>query len=282
MPAQAERRRDDASKVLQEFSSQDQTASGLAKSRSIRQELQERFQERLRGYAGWLVLQPQFQADAAVTFRRHAAVIDAAERTLSAGGYPLEGTQLAYLGAKTALCKHWMLDAVTANSVPDPTWPGIRPEPSRDDLEEELGVSMFIPWPLLVDTDLKVREVIDFQQARRNLDYLAPWFGKKQWGVERLARLLDLYVYGDLALSRRYGARLGGQQENIDEAFASYWRQTSQRGNSDGVETVRKTRQFMQRELRKVATAVKKAVELYEATGQRPPRNGYTKYDEQS
>ena len=92
------------------------------------------------------------------------------------------------------------------------------------------------------------------------LNHLDDWFevSAKKWGFDRYAKLLELYVYRDLALMRRYPSRLSGKTELLDQAFSAYWG-----GAADvpedalrGVESVRKLRLHMERRLRECTTAV--------------------------
>ena len=122
----------------------------------------------------------------------------------------------------------------------------------RSDIEEA-GLHIFVPNYLLRDRNLSIYEIAELQNGPTNIAHLDGWLEHRSahWGYERYAQMLDLYVYLELAIRRRYGERLKGQIGRLDEAFTGFWLESK-----DGIqvlarkESTAKTRQELQRRLK--------------------------------
>jgi hypothetical protein len=127
-------------------------------------------------------------------------------------------------------------------------------DPSFYDLRRvhEAGLTLFLPWYLSREKDLKLREVCEQQAILMRPSHLAGWLERtKHFGHERSAVMLNLYVYLELALKARYGDRIRGNTQALDYALGHFLVACSLGGDVDlsSEESIRKIRQEMQRRL---------------------------------
>ncbi len=189
-----------------------------------------RIQLRLKGYVGWLVTHPAYVVDACQFSTRHGSLLTRAAtmptrhrlRVLPPSG-PAALRQLD-MDAMTLMNK-WALDGLTDTILPIPCQPGFL---VRDKIPQNgiasTGVSLHVPWPLLADQNFTLREIVSYHSLRVNLQHLDEWMkGERNWSFNRYARLLDLYVYRELALSQRYSAQMNGHVEAVNRAFGGFW-----------------------------------------------------------
>jgi len=261
------------------WDSQDLTTEALSAEAKLRKESRHHVHRRLKGYAGWLVISPRFRVDLHQMLERHGPIVERCEAFIATRVEDtkpfLVGEPFAYRGSKQSLAERWMLDEMTANLIPEPVQPGYWAEDAvATPGSEAKGATVFIPWPLLADKDLKLSDILQGQKARRNMDHIQQWIdGDKEWGYDRLGRLLDLYVYCELAIRRRYGSRLKNRQAKLDEAFAAYWNPDHKKDAFLKVDSVSKLRQKLKRGLEESTREIELA-----ATS--PPRRiGATKFD---
>jgi hypothetical protein len=122
----------------------------------------------------------------------------------------------------------------------------------RSDIEEA-GLHIFVPNYLLRDRNLSVYEIAELQNGPADIAHLDGWLEDRlnHWGYERYAQMLDLYVYLELALKRRYGQRLKGKTGKLDEAFTRFWLEPKNDLQVHArIESTAKTRQELQRRLK--------------------------------
>lgn len=189
-----------------------------------------RIQLRLKGYVGWLVTHPAYVIDACLLSIRHgpslnrpAAMPTRHQLRQSPPHGPAAQRQLE-MDAMTLMNK-WALDGLTTTNLPIPCQPGflVRDEIPQNGIAST-GVSLHVPWPLLADQNFTLREIAGYHGLRVNLQHLDEWMkGERNWGFGRYARLLDLYLYRELALSKRYSERMNGHVEAVNRAFGAFW-----------------------------------------------------------
>ena len=157
--------------------------------------------------------------------------------------------------------QRWGLERFCTWDLPVPAAPALATFNQLGAASLSTGMSLFVPWYLLRHRSLTIYDLADLNCFGTPLDHLDDWFegSAKKWGFDRYAKLLELYVYRDLALMRRYPSRLTGKTEVLDQAFSAYWSGTADAPEDSlkGVESVRKLRLHMDRRLRECATAVK-------------------------
>ena len=116
----------------------------------------------------------------------------------------------------------------------------------------EAGFMVFVPWYLFRDNDLKLRELAQHKLAFHAPHHLNEWLSgePRQFGFDRFAKMLEIYVYLELALRSRYGDRL--KTEEMDHAFGSFLYGQGRQNWSGrvGVDNVKKIRQKMNQRLR--------------------------------
>ncbi len=109
------------------------------------------------------------------------------------------------------------------------------------------GITVFVPWYMFRDQELKLRDIADQQMLLHQPNELNRWLQREDanWGYERYQHMLKLFVWLELALRRRYPNQLVGKQERLDHAFAACLYGSAVK-NAD---SVKKLRQEMQRRL---------------------------------
>ena len=216
-----------------------------------------RAEDRQLGYLGWLVTNPGF--------RKHRDVFRATweAKIREEGGFP--EVPISLFGDAPAgtpkrerpfksdymqFFKHWALQLMAAWELPIP----MRPEmmgPSLYHLPSvgEAGILLFVPWYLLRDKDVGLREAALHQQFLLGPPQLDEWMSgqPKQWGYERYGLMFRLYVHLELGLKQRYRQQLQRQAGKVDHALARFLKPEQESFVS--AETIRKVRQEMNRRL---------------------------------
>ena len=121
--------------------------------------------------------------------------------------------------------QHWGLERLVSWELPVPLKPELV-QPSLYHLTDlvSAGVLVFAPWYLLRDKTINLHVLANRKSVLSSTSHLKQWLGRKtdQWGHDRYARMLKLYVYLELALKARYGDRLRRQLDALDGAFAGF------------------------------------------------------------
>lgn len=222
----------------------------------------ERLEERQWGYIGWLVTDARFRRTRDQLRTRWATTIE------NRGRFP--EIPRSWLGERPpavpeserelyddfhSFYRNWGLDRLVTWELPIPMTAGLNQSslyfsPSVTDA----GCMMFVPWYLFRDRDLKLREVAEHQREFHAPKHLQDWLsGKPQkWGFDRFAKMLQLYMYLELALKSRYSERLRGCTEPLQYALGGFLYQEERTSSTGftGFENVKKIRQEMNRRLR--------------------------------
>ena len=232
-----------------------------------RDSILQRFAERNCAYAGWLVTHPQFRMETA-ELKRAWNLRASLRGTLPDADLfrkPAPRVAMSELSPTAAVRGHVKRFFKRWNVVRFDTWELPVPisavflsddELPRNELKSN-GISVFIPWSTTIDKDLRLDDVINYHRSRHDLRHLDGWLigiKRKKWGVARTAKLMQLYVYFELALKRRYPSRVEGHLDSIDRVFRAYWNDVPT--NSHAVadpEAERKIRQELGKRLREVA-----------------------------
>jgi hypothetical protein len=193
----------------------------------------EAIRQRLLGYAGWLVTHPLYQEDLLRLRTHHAPLMQSAQKIPNRdrlNALPLSSDapsddERRFCFQASALLDRWALEGWTTLRLPEPHSPGLF---VGDRIPANgispVGVSMFLPWPLLSDHHFQFENLIQFYRSRINLSHLQEWLiGVEEWGHDRFAKIYETYVYRQLALETRYGQRLNRQTTRLNRAFAAYW-----------------------------------------------------------
>lgn len=221
-------------------------------------EYRRRAVERQLGYLGWLVTEPvfrrsrdEFLAACGADVRRTGAFpkVPVSIFGETPGATP-EGER-SFREDYMQFFRHWSLQSMATWELPIP----LRPEmmgPSLYHLPSirEAGVVLFVPWYLLRDKDVRLREAAVHQQFLHGPPQLAGWFKgePKRWGYERFGLMFHLYICIELCLKPRYGPRLARKTEKVEYALARFLKPDQQ--PEDSIETVRKIRKEMNRRLK--------------------------------
>lgn len=214
----------------------------------------------LKAYVAWMVTHPEYWIDALRLRAVHGGkrvlpeqLPGPALRDRSRNRSRSRAWKQYQIESDSFLTK-WALSGMTTVHLPEPLEPGLFPDATV--LQNGLsatGASMYLPWSLMADLAFKFRDLSDFYRQRNDLSHLQEWLeGEKNWGPLRYARMLDLYVYLELALKQRYPERVDRRIEQIDRAFAAYWlpKGTDPAKIDKTLETVKDIRQKMAKRLR--------------------------------
>lgn len=224
-------------------------------------EFNQRTEERQWGYLGWLV------TDAGFRQARDALRERWDERIAQRGSFP--EIPMSWFGERPpesgenerelhmdfrAFYRAWGLDRLVTWELPTP----MRTELNQPSLYfspdvGEAGFMVFVPWYLFRDKDVKLRELAEHKLAFHAPHHLKEWLSgePKRFGFERFAKMLEIYVYLELALRSRYGDRLIGKTDEMDHAFGSflYGRGSQNWSGCVGADNVKKIRQKMKQRL---------------------------------
>ena len=218
--------------------------------------VQERVRERQLGYAGWLATEPAFRNEVAEFRDKWGARVRAHKRLpvlpiSLVGEKPrkIRETSRSYFAAYMLFYRRWGLEALATWDLPIPMRPELA-QPSLHYLPDlsDAGVMVFLPWYLIRDKEFTIAEIASHKAILDLPWQLEAWTNREQqnWGYERYAAMLKLYIYLELGLKQRYGTRLMRKTEALDRAFADYLY-----GNKiTSADSVKKTRQQMNRRLK--------------------------------
>jgi hypothetical protein len=224
--------------------------------------LEQKLSQRQLGYTGWLVTCAEFRQDRDQFRRRWKRRIEALGRfptfprsILGERPPAVAPADRGFFSDYLQFYRRWGLHTMLTWELPDP----MRPEltvPSLYHLSHvgEAGVLLFVPWYLLRDQDIALREVAEHRQTLSIPPQLEPWVDgvPKNWGHDRYRLMLKLYLIIELCLKRRYGDRLYRKSDRLDRALSRYFSaRKGMRAPSDRMmETIRKVRFEMNRRLR--------------------------------
>ncbi len=271
------RRADQSYRETRNIIATDRFQPAIEKQRDrISAELESRVRLRLKGYAGWLVTHHQFRLEMQCFITSHERLM---KRQFELAPWHLEHLPVRP-GDGPDEIRHFRLDGsrlLSRWSLSEMPVPGL-PEPNRlgymttdvipDNGATATGFSVFVPWPLLVDKGLTLREIGDYYQNKRDLTHLEDWLqGERNWGYERFSKLLELDVYRRRALIARYGDRLDNQVEAVDRAFAYFWdsaSEISKRNRSNSRLSIDLVRRIRTRHKNRLA-ACQRAIDEYHA-----------------
>lgn len=259
--------------VLEEFSTSTSTTVSTDRREEFRGNLRQHVGLRLKGYVGWLVTDPLFRREVFRFQRMHQVLVQSPadfprmKDLVLVPKYP--GTAPDHIRRfrmdAHQLLDRWVLAGLTTWNLPEPVVPGFL---TGDSIPQNnmapVGFSVFVPWTLLADRSLGLREFADYHTSKADLSHLQEWLGgSTRWGFERFARMLDMYVFYGLALTQRYAARLKGQLGSLDRVFAAYWAppETAERVIERQVDGARKIRHKLTQRLRACQAAVQEEME---------------------
>lgn len=215
------------------------------RSEQLRAERDEKLATSWSAYAGWLIMDRGFRSERDSLRHKWHAIIGQQGRFPE---YPVSliGEEPACDEDFSADCnaefrffyRRWGLDGFATWELPLPMRPEVNnlfysvDEP-RSTIRNmnglalgSAGVLMFLPWCMLRDKKLSVRDVVNMAGGFQECDHVAEWLRvlphhKSKWGPKRFADMLRIYKYGILALAARYPDLTWSQ---IDWALATYLR----------------------------------------------------------
>jgi hypothetical protein len=195
-----------------------------------RKQLEAKIEERLVGYTAWLATDPafrhivqQFRSNWQQQVRAEGRFRGFPRSLLGERPKSVPPEEREYFISYMTLYKRWGLQSLVSWELPLP----MRPELSdptlydRPDLSGS-GLAIFAPWYLFRDKDINIQELAAHGMTAEYPAHLHDWLIRepKNWGYDRYAIMLRIFVYLELALKRRYSSRVRRKQEALDGAFA--------------------------------------------------------------
>ena len=225
-------------------------------------EIDQKLQLRQMSFSGWLVTDPQFRRECR-SFCKSIENRVREEKTFRpipfsfVGGPPfISDENREYYDACMSFYKRWNLDTIASWDLPVPMRADVvTPSLYHLDSMRDAGIIVFLPWFQFRDRDITLRDLADWQQLSQRPDHLEDWLKHRpdNWGHDRFAMMLRMYVYLELGLKHRYGNRLKGRLTGLDAAFARYFQRTTDSLETDRYAgSVKKVRQELSRRLKKV------------------------------
>ena len=225
-------------------------------------EIDQKLQLRQRSFAGWLVTDPRFRRECRDFYKSIETRIRE-EKTFwpipfsFVGGPPfISDENREYYDACMPFYKRWNLDTMATWDLPVPMRADVVTRSLYDlDTLRDAGITVFLPWFQFRDRDITLRDLADWHRLGQPPDHLRDWLDHRpdNWGHDRFAMMLRMYVYLELGLKRRYGNRLKGRLAGLDAAFARYFQRTADSLEAERYAgSVKKVRQELSRRLKKV------------------------------
>ena len=208
---------------------------------AIKPLIEDRYQHRRKGYAGWLVTHPSFHESKALFLKhwRTRVVRDKQfpmfPRSFFGEAQPRIPKRLRpYYTDYLQFYRDWSLEEMLTWDLPLPMHPELVTYKFYEkSLLGNAGVTLFIPWYLLADKDLKLDEVTEHSKLIDSAPGLNKWLNRpKKWGHQRYAIMFQLYVFLELALKPRYGEHLRKRVKHLDAAFGRFFSSNNQRLNA--------------------------------------------------
>jgi hypothetical protein len=199
------------------------------------------------GYAGWLATNSEFRRELqALRSQQGDAThdVDLPSMPFTFAGRSHDARPDEFYKLWLPFFQRWGIDKMATWDLPVP----LRPElstPSLYDMAQAgpAGVVVFMPWHLLRLRSFDIYAMADRAQLFRLPSGVAPWLNprEKHWGVKRYHAMLQMLVYLELGLKRRYGERLHRTTKKLDDALSRFL--------GLDVDSVRKVRQRMAKRL---------------------------------
>jgi hypothetical protein len=227
--------------------------------------------ERQKGYAGWIVTSPEFQI-------QKAAFINQWEDQIKKRGEfpsippmdminvstPIQKNQRPFYAEYTRFYYDWCLETLTTPYLPLPMHSNpVGYSQYSQDVFAGSGVTLFVPWYLLADQDLNLRDIVKHQLSYGHKKHLNGWLDKyskdrQKWGYERFAIMLKMFTFLEYGLYARYKGRLNRKVKKINEAFTEFLEGKALDGTvlDRKLESTRKIRLELKRRLNRCTKAV--------------------------
>lgn len=232
-------------------------------------------QERQIGYAGWLVTSPEFQLCKAafksewweqINQEGEYPSIPLMKMLRDSTPIPIPKSQRPFYAGYTQFYYDWSLERLATSQLPVPMYSNpVGALQYSEEVFGAAGLALFVPWYLLADQNLKLRDITKHHLLYGHKKYLQDWLGKgsqgrnKQgWGYNRFSIMLKMFVFLECCFYPRYRKRLKGKVGKINEAFTEFLEGTELDALELGrkLQSTQKTRQEFKRRLKKCKEAV--------------------------
>lgn len=265
--AKIRQRQTDVQTTIQRMLAEEMMKNGRTKLQIKRyfqkqHEIDQKLLLRQRSFAGWLVTNPQFRLEC----RRFWKSIETRIREQRTfwpipfsfiGGPPTVSEEnREFFTTCMSFYMRWNLDTIASWDLPVPMRADVVTRSLYDlDSLRDAGITVFLPWFQSRDRDITLRELAEWHQLSQPPDHLKDWLEHRpdNWGHDRFAMMLRMYVYLELGLKCRYGNRLKGSLPGLDAAFARYFKRTTDSLEAEQYAgSVKKVRQELSRRLKRV------------------------------
>jgi hypothetical protein len=214
------------------------------------------------GYAGWLATDSVFCGERDQIRERWRDRVDAdgcfpefPRSLMWENPAPVPRTDREFHSEFMLFYRRWGLESFVTWEIPAPMrWEMASPSFHHLGSVHDAGALVFVPWYLLRNRSLTLYDLLEQKRLFPGMSHLTEWLdgNPPNWGIERYAAMLRLYVFLELALKNRYCERLKRNTNRLDIAFARYFYDESKPMDADRrADAVRKTRQELHRRLPK-------------------------------
>ncbi len=221
-----------------------------------------RAEQRQRGYAGWLISNPDFQISR-IEFLQNWS--DEIKKQNEMPNFPMvlmvqeldqiPEDQREFYSAYMSLFRKWSLETLSTWLLPLPMQANpLKFSPYHQESLGESGINLFIPWYLLGDKDLNLHEIAADEKSDDQTKHLREWLdpndqNNKKWGRGRFETMLEMYVYLIQGLYLRYPDQIKGNIRCIDEAYTEfqYGKPLSRMEIETRIDSIKKVRLELQR-----------------------------------
>ena len=208
-------------------------------------------------FAGWLITQEEFRHSRDSFRQRWQKEIEEQRafphlpRSFVGEGPSIPDEERPFYNDYMLFYTHWCIERLQTWDLPVPMDPQL-PQPNFYHLPSvaEAGVTLFLPWFLLRDKDLRVEELIGSRQDMFAPRDLQSWIDRepKNMSYKFYADLLEVYFIIELCLKRRYSERIRGRGMvgKIDLSIAQMYEGVGDQALKR-VDTIERVRRFMQK-----------------------------------
>lgn len=194
--------------------------------------------QQLQSYLGWLITNR--------AFLREAVALQAEEQAWIDGGKPIEENE-ELVREFVKFCVAWSLVGMATWDLPIPHEVNLSGLEMQRGIREE-AISLRLPPTLRIPARYPLGQLLKEHRENAMSDRLAEWrdvldqSNEDGRGLRRYRQMLPLHFYRNIVLGSRYHARIQGNAELLDRAFAEFL--------DMGEDSVKKLRLATQRRLK--------------------------------
>jgi hypothetical protein len=146
--------------------------------------------------------------------------------------FPTTETEKQFDDQCQAFLTRWCLESLFDWNLPVPLRLRAPYSPPFAAAGSSPGLTVFLPSFVLKKKTLDLRDLLDLTELENRLGHLKDWTmpSANRVGMTRYRHLVRMFVFGELALKRRYGRKIeaGRYVQKLDQVFTTYLRNDPQ------------------------------------------------------